>query len=46
MATVVKGREQLQAVVEPLPTDLPDEHTGLESMYETEEPVMYDQDDG
>ena len=48
MATVVKGREQLQAVVEPLPTELPDEHTGLESMYETEEPVVYDfdQDDG
>ena len=46
MATVVKGREQLQAVVEPLPTDLPDEHTGLESMYESdEEPAVYDQDD-
>ena len=45
MATVEKGREQLQAVVEPLPTDLPDDHTGLESMYETEEPVIYDQDD-
>ena len=30
----VKGREQLQAVVEPLPAELPDEHTGLESMYE------------
>ena len=37
MATVQKGREQLQAVVEPLPTDLPDEHTGLESMYESDE---------
>ena len=47
MATVVKGREQLQAVVEPLPTDLPDDHTGLEAMYETDEPaVFYDQDDG
>ena len=45
MATVQKGREQLQAVVEPLPTDLPDEHTGLESMYETEEPAVFDQDD-
>jgi hypothetical protein len=46
MATVLKGREQLQAVVEPLPTDLPDEHTGLESMYESdEEPVVFDQDD-
>jgi F0F1-type ATP synthase membrane subunit b/b' len=45
MATVQKGREQLQAVVEPLPTDLPDEHTGLESMYESdEEPAVYDQD--
>ena len=45
MATVVKGREQLQAVVEPLPAELPDEHTGLESMYESdEEPVIYDQD--
>jgi hypothetical protein len=47
MATVVKGREQLQAVVEPLPTDLPDDHTGLEAMYDTDEPaVFYDQDDG
>ena len=45
MATVQKGREQLQAVVEPLPSDLPDEHTGLESMYESEETVVYDQDD-
>jgi hypothetical protein len=46
MATVLKGREQLQAVVEPLPTDLPDEHTGLETMYESdEEPAVYDQDD-
>jgi hypothetical protein len=45
MATVVKGREQLQAVVEPLPTDLPDEHTGLESVYETDDPGMYNQDD-
>ena len=45
MGTVVKGREQLQAVVEPLPTDLPDEHTGLESMYESdEEPAVFDQD--
>jgi regulator of protease activity HflC (stomatin/prohibitin superfamily) len=45
MATVVKGREQLQAVVEPLPTDLPDEHTGLESMYDTDDPAVFDQDD-
>jgi F0F1-type ATP synthase membrane subunit b/b' len=46
MATVQKGREQLQAVVEPLPTDLPDDHTGLESMYESDEdPAVYDQDD-
>jgi cell division septum initiation protein DivIVA len=45
MATVVKGREQLQAVVEPLPSDLPDDHTGLEAMYETEEGAVYDQDD-
>jgi signal transduction histidine kinase len=44
MATVVKGREQLQAVVEPLPSDLPDEHTGLESMYDTGDPAVYDQD--
>jgi hypothetical protein len=45
MATVVKGREQLQAVVEPLPVELPDDHTGLESMYESdEEPAVYDQD--
>ena len=45
MATVVKGREQLQAVVEPLPTDLPDDHTGLETMYESdEEPAVFDQD--
>ena len=34
MQTVQKGRERLQAVVEPLPSDLPDEHTGLESMYD------------
>ena len=45
MATVQKGREQLQAVVEPLPSDLPDEHTGLESMYESEENAVFDQDD-
>ena len=45
MATVQKGREQLQAVVEPLPSDLPDEHTGLESMYESGENAVYDQDD-
>ena len=45
MATVVKGREQLQAVVEPLPTHLPDDHTGLESMYDTDDPAVYDQDD-
>ena len=45
MATVVKGREQLQAVVEPLPTELPDHHTGLESMYESDEPAVYNQDD-
>lgn len=44
MATVVKGREQLQAVVEPLPTELPDEHTGLESMYDTDDPAVFDQD--
>ena len=45
MATVLKGREQLQAVVEPLPTELPDEHTGLESMYESDEdPAVFDQD--
>ena len=46
MATVVKGREQLQAVVEPLSVDLPDDHTGLESMYDTEDPAVFDQDDG
>jgi F0F1-type ATP synthase membrane subunit b/b' len=34
MATVVKGREQLQAVVEPLQAELPDDHTGLEERYE------------
>ena len=45
MATVLKGREQLQAVVEPLPSDLPDEHTGLESMYESGENAVFDQDD-
>ena len=45
MATVQKGREQLQAVVEPLPTELPDEHTGLESMYESGENAVFDQDD-
>lgn len=45
MATVHKGREQLQAVVEPLPTDLPDHHTGLESMYEPADHAVYDQDD-
>ena len=48
MATVVKGREQLQAVVEPMPSelqDLPDHHTGLESMYDSDEPAMFDQDD-
>jgi hypothetical protein len=45
MATVQKGREQLQAVVEPLPSDLPDEHTGLESMYESGENAVFDQDD-
>ena len=44
MATVIKGREQLQAVVEPLPSELPDHHTGLEAMYDTDEPVMFDQD--
>jgi F0F1-type ATP synthase membrane subunit b/b' len=44
MATVVKGREQLQAVVEPLPSDLPDDHTGLESMYD-DEPAVFDQDE-
>ena len=44
MATVIKGREQLQAVVEPLPSELPDDHTGLEAMYDTDEPVMFDQD--
>ena len=41
----MKGREQLQAVVEPLPAELPDDHTGLESMYETDEPPVFDQDD-
>ena len=45
MATVVKGREQLQAVVEPLPSELPDDHTGLEEMYDTDDPAVYDQDD-
>jgi F0F1-type ATP synthase membrane subunit b/b' len=44
-ATVQKGREQLQAVVEPLPTDLPDHHTGLEEMYEDDERPVFDQDD-
>ena len=45
MQTVQKGRERLQAVVEPLPSDLPDEHTGLESMYESDEDAFFDQDD-
>jgi len=44
MATVIKGREQLQAVVEPLPTDLPDDHTGLEERYEDADPAVFDQD--
>jgi F0F1-type ATP synthase membrane subunit b/b' len=45
MGTVQKGREQLQAVVEPLPTDLPDHHTGLEEIYEDDERPVFDQDD-
>jgi F0F1-type ATP synthase membrane subunit b/b' len=53
MATVVKGREQLQAVVEPLQTELPDDHTGLEERYEDADAdphgvydqAVFDQDD-
>ena len=45
MDKVVKGRAQLQAVVEPLPSDLPAEHTGLEAMYDDEERPVFDQDD-
>ncbi len=45
MATVQKGREQLQAVVEPLHSELPDHHTGLEAMYDEDDNAVYDQDD-
>jgi len=31
-------------LVEPLPTDLPDDHTGLEERYEDADPAVFDQD--
>jgi hypothetical protein len=44
MATVVKGREQLQAVVEPLAEEQGDELPLPESMYESGETAVFDQD--
>jgi F0F1-type ATP synthase membrane subunit b/b' len=45
MQTVVKGREQLQAVVEPLAA--PGEHgeEALDALYEPDESAVFDQDD-
>ncbi|MFI5052927.1 MAG: hypothetical protein ACHQDE_01080 [Acidimicrobiia bacterium] len=45
MATVVKGREQLQAVVEPLTQELREEHVDSESMYDSGDRAVFDQDD-
>jgi hypothetical protein len=49
MATVEKGREQLQAVVEPLPSELAPDSPGPEgayadSVYNTGETAVFDQD--
>jgi F0F1-type ATP synthase membrane subunit b/b' len=45
MATVVKGREQLQAVVEPLTHDLRDDSLSPEESYEGDDRAVFDQDD-
>ncbi len=47
MATVVKGREQLQAVVEPMAGDLggDDERPLSEAGYESDDHPVFDQDD-
>ena len=45
MTTVRRGREQLEAVVEPLPSEVPEEHSGLEAIYDDAEPPVFDQDE-
>ena len=44
MATVQKGREQLQAVVEPLPHELHDDLAAAEAIY-VDDNAVFDQDD-
>jgi hypothetical protein len=44
MATVEKGREQLQAVVAPPASEVHDDHSGLESMYDDLDAPVFDQD--
>ena len=46
MQAVVKGREQLQAVVEPMPQAPPDGGVGdLERIYDDDDSPIFDQDD-
>jgi F0F1-type ATP synthase membrane subunit b/b' len=45
MATVVKGREQLQAVVEPMTHDLRTDPVESEEMYDSDDRAVFDQDD-
>jgi hypothetical protein len=49
MTTVVKGREQLQAVVEPMARDLggddDDEKPLPEAAYDSDDRAVFDQDD-
>src|SRR5262249_21856247 len=45
MASVQKGRDQLKAIVEPLAAAVPDEHSGLEALYDEGDAGVFDQDD-
>ena len=45
MASVQRGRDQLQAVVEPLPPEVAGEVAGAEAPYEDLEGAVFDQDD-
>ena len=45
MATVVKGREQLQAVIEPMTHDLGPEPADPDLMYDSDDRAVFDQDD-
>jgi len=45
MASVQKGRDQLKAVVEPLPSEVHEDHSGLEDLYAEPEAGIFDQDE-